>query len=190
MKLGKNMIVFVAAAALGLGVSAMAQGRPGSAGPGMSHPGGGPGMGGPGMGGPGMGGPGMGGPGNMGKPAGRSGQMGQNQMGSQSSRKTVDQLLTQNTKLSSNLQSILGSDVNLQDAASGFKNLGLFVAAVHVSKNLHIPFDQIKTMMSSNGGNLGKAIHALQPNLSKKDVKSVVKTAKHQAKADIKHFKS
>jgi hypothetical protein len=193
MKLGKNMIVFVAAAALGLGVSAMAQGRPGSAGPGMSHPGGGPGMGGPGMGGPGMGGPGMGGPGNMGNPTGRNGQMGQmgqNQMGSRSSGKTVDQLLTQNTKLSSNLQSILGSGVNLQDAASGFKNLGLFVAAVHVSKNLNIPFDQLKTTMASDGGNLGKALHALQPNLSKKDVKSAVKTAKHQAKADIKHSKS
>jgi hypothetical protein len=188
MKLGKNMIVFVAAAALGLGVSAMAQGRPGSAGPGMSHPGGGPGMG-----GPGMGGPGMGGPGNMGNPTGRNGQMGQmgqNQMGSRSSGKTVDQLLTQNTKLSSNLQSILGSGVNLQDAASGFKNLGLFVAAVHVSKNLNIPFDQLKTTMASDGGNLGKALHALQPNLSKKDVKSAVKTAKHQAKADIKHSKS
>lgn len=188
MKLGKNMIVFVAAASLALGMSAMAQGRP------SSHPGGGPGMGGPGMGGPGMGGPGMGspmgGPG-MRNPMGRNGQMGPNhQMEPQSSRKTVSQLLTQNTKLSSNLQSILGSGVNLQDAASGFKNLGLFVAAVHVSKNLNIPFDQLKTTMASNGGKLGKAIHVLQPNLSKKDVKSTVKTAKHQAKADIKHSRS
>jgi len=185
MKLGKNMIVFVAAAALGLGVSAMAQGRPGSAGPGMSHPGGGPGMG-----GPGMGGPGMGGPGSMGNPMGRNGQTGQNQMGSRSTGKSASQILTQNTKLSSNLQSILGSGVDLQQASSGFKNLGLFVAAVHVSKNLNIPFDQLKTTMASDGGNLGKAIHTLQPNLSKKQVKSAVKTAKHQAKADIKNSRS
>lgn len=130
----------------------------------------------------------------MSGPMGRSGQMGQmsqtGQMGTQSGRKSVSQLLTQNTKLSSNLQSILGSDVNLQDASSGFKNLGLFVAAVHVSKNLNIPFDQFKTTMSSNGWNLGKAIHSLDPSLSKKQVKSAVGTAKRQAKADIKHSRS
>ena len=178
MKFSKNMIVLVAVASLGLGMSAMAQGRPGSAGPGMSHPGGGPGMGGPGN---------MGGPSNMGGSMGRNGQMGQtNPMGSRSSGKSVSQLLTQNTKLSSNLQSILGSGVDLQQASSGFKNLGEFVAAVHVSKNLNIPFDQLKTTMASDGGNLGKAIHTLQPNLSKKQVKTAVKTAKHQAKADMK----
>jgi hypothetical protein len=159
-------------------MSVMAQGRPGG------HPGGGPGMGGPGMGG--QRGPGQMGPGQMGQP-GRTGQMGRNsQMGMQSQPKTASQLLTQNTKLSSNLQSILGSKVNLQDASSGFKNLGTFVAAVHVSKNLNIPFDQLKTTMAGDGYNLGKAIHSLQPNLSKKQVKKAVKTAKHQAKSDIK----
>jgi hypothetical protein len=188
MKLRKNMIVFVAVASLGLGMSAMAQGRP------ASHPGGGPGMGGPAMGGPGMGGSPMGGPSDrMGQPSsmGRSGQMGQNgQMGTQSGPKSASQLLMQNTKLSSNLQSILGSGVNLQDAASGFKNLGLFVAAVHVSKNLNIPFDQLKSAITSDGGNLGKAIHTADPSLSKKQVKQAVGTAKHQAKADIKQSKS
>ena len=190
MKLSKNMFVLVAAASFGLGMSAMAQGRPGMG----SHPGGGPGMGGPGMGGPSMGGPAMGGASDrMGQPGsmGRSGQMGQNgQTGTQSGPKSVSQLLTQNTKLSSNLQSIFGSGVNLQDASSGFKNLGLFVAAVHVSKNLNIPFDQLKNKMASDGGNLGKAIHTLQPNLSKKQVKQAVSTAKHQSKADIKQSRT
>jgi hypothetical protein len=37
---------------------------------------------------------------------------------------------------------------------------------------------------------LGKAIHTLQPNLSKKQVKQSVSTAKHQSKADIKQSKS
>lgn len=192
MKLSKNIIVFVAAASLGLGVSAMAQGRP------SSHPGGGPGMGGPGMGGPGMGGPGMGGPGmggpGMGQPGsmGRSGQMGQNnQMGTQSGPKSASQMLTNNTKLASHLASTLGIDQQtLLSDANGYKNLGLFVAAYHVSKNLNIPFDQLTKTMASDGGNLGKAIHTLQPNLSKKQVKQAVGTAKHQAKADIKHSKS
>jgi hypothetical protein len=187
VKFGKGIIVAVAAASLGLGVSAMAQGRPGG-GPPAGRPGaGGPGMGGPGMGGQ-MGGPGMAGQrGQMGQ-MGRMGQM--NQQGTRSGRKSVQVLLTQNSKLSSNLQSILGTGANLQEASSGFKNLGLFVAAVHVSKNLNIPFDQLKSTMQSDGWNLGKAVHKLQPNLDKKQVKSAVKTAKKQAKTDIKHSRS
>jgi hypothetical protein len=190
MKLGKNIIVFVAAASLGLGVSAMAQGKP------ASHPGGGPGMGGPAMGGPGMGGEmggsGMGGSSDrMGQPGtmGRSGQNGQ--FGTQSGPKSASQLLTQNSKLASNLEGVLGVDsTTLMNDANGFKNLGLFVAAAHVSKNLNIPFSQLSSTMASNGGNLGKAIHTLQPSLSKKQVNDAVSTAKHQSKADIKQSRS
>ncbi|MDE3135584.1 MAG: hypothetical protein KGL59_03340 [Acidobacteriota bacterium] len=189
MKLSKFMIVFVAVASLGFGVSAMAQGRP------TSHPGGGPGMGGPGMGAPGTGGPGMAGPSDrMGQPGsmGRSTQMGQNgQMGTQSNPKSASQLLTQNTKLASNLASAMGVDQQtLLNDASGYKNLGLFVAAVHVSKNLNIPFNSLNQTLSSNGENLGKAIHTLQPDLSKKQVKQAVGTAKRQAKTDIKQSKA
>jgi hypothetical protein len=57
-----------------------------------------------------------------------------------SGKKTVGDLLTQNTKLSSNLQGLLPAGTNLQDAAKGFDNLGQFVAATHVSHNLGIPF--------------------------------------------------
>lgn len=187
MKLNKSTIAWVAAAALGLGVSAMAQGRPG-----MGRPAGPPGSGGPGMGGPGMAGQrGPMGPmsqsGRMGQP-GQMGRMGQNnQMPRQSQRRTVSQLLTQNTKLSSNLQTILGSHVNLLDASSGFKNLGTFVAAAYVSKNLKIPFPRLKTTMAGDGYNLGKAIHSLQPAMSKKQVKKAVKKAKQEAKTEIQH---
>jgi len=100
-------------------------------------------------------------------------------------QKTPDQLLTQNTRLSSNLQSILPAGTNLQDAAAGFKNLGLFVAAVHVSHNLNIPFDQLKDKVTS-GDSLGKAIHTLNPNLNHSEIKSQVKKGKQQAKADIR----
>ncbi len=183
MRLNNRMLVVLAAASLGLAIPAMAQGHSGG------HPGG---MGGPtggGMGG-GMGNSGMGSAGQMGS-AGRTGQPGQmgqsGQMGTPSGRKTVSDLLTHNTKLSSNLQSILGSGVNLQDASSGFKTLGQFVAATHVSKNLGIPFSSLKSTMQSDGWNLGKAIHTLQPSLSKSEVKSAVGTAQREAKADIKN---
>lgn len=77
---------------------------------------------------------------------------------------TASELLTQNSKLSSNLQGLLPTGTSLQDAAKGFDHLGQFVAAVHVSKNLSIPFDQLKREMM-NGNSLGGAIHTLRPNV-------------------------
>ena len=43
---------------------------------------------------------------------------------------TPGQLLTKNTQLSSKLSSLLPTGTDLQTAASGFRNLGQFVAAV------------------------------------------------------------
>jgi len=82
--------------------------------------------------------------------------------------KTPEQLLSQNTKLSARLQSLLPAGASPQAAASGFKNLGQFVAAVHVSHNLSISFSQIKAEMAGSGMSLGKAIHQLNPNVNPK----------------------
>ena len=163
------------------GLTLMAQGRGGGmgGGGGMGQPGG-PGMGrGPMDNGPMGRQPGMD---TSGMERGRKGGTNETTMGSQ---KTPSELLTQNTKLSSKLQDLLPAGTNVQDAASGFKNLGEFVAAVHVSHNLNIPFDQLKGKMTS-GDSLGKALQTLNPNLSHKDVKSEVKKGKEQAKEDIK----
>ena len=116
--------------------------------------------------------------------------------------KTPDELLTQNTKLSSNLQALLPTGTNVQTAALGFKNLGQFVAAVHVSHNLGIPFACLKADMTDTPPvagvtcptgtgtgpkalSLGASIQALKPTMNKSEVKSAMKTAKHQAKIDI-----
>src|SRR3989304_3312682 len=58
----------------------------------------------------------------------------------ESMKKTPSELLTQNEKLSSRLAEKLQlpAGTNLQQAADGFKNLGEFVSAVHVSNNLGI----------------------------------------------------
>ncbi|HEX7284957.1 MAG TPA: hypothetical protein VF532_02185 [Candidatus Angelobacter sp.] len=91
--------------------------------------------------------------------------------------------LSSNTKLAATLQALLPPGTNLQTAAQGFKNLGQFVAAVHVSKNLGIPFDQLKTKMTGPPPEkLGQAIHDLQPTA---DVKAALKQAKRQAEADL-----
>ncbi|HEX9255994.1 MAG TPA: hypothetical protein VF938_10625, partial [Candidatus Angelobacter sp.] len=56
--------------------------------------------------------------------------------GQGSTQSSVSTRLSSNTKLASKLQSLLPPGTDLQTAASGFKNLGQFVAAVHVSHNL------------------------------------------------------
>ena len=97
--------------------------------------------------------------------------------------KTPGELLTQNTQLNSKLQSLLPTGTDTQAAASGFKNLGQFVAAVHVSKNLGIPFDDLKAKMTgANAVSLGRAIHELKPTANAKEA---AKEASRQAKQDI-----
>jgi hypothetical protein len=107
---------------------------------------------------------------------------------SHSGSKTPDQLLANNTKLSSKLQSLLPAGTNLQQAAQGFKNLGQFVAAVHVSHNLGIPFDQLKTkMIGPPTESLGQAIHALKPAANSTEES---KKGEKQAKQDMDDSKT
>jgi hypothetical protein len=91
--------------------------------------------------------------------------------------------LASNPKLSAKLSALLPPGTDLAAASAGFKNLGQFVAAVHVSKNLGIPFDQLKSKMTGPPPlSLGKAITALAPTA---DAKAALKQAKQQAKADL-----
>jgi hypothetical protein len=91
--------------------------------------------------------------------------------------------LASNPKLSAKLSALLPPGTDLAAASAGFKNLGQFVAAVHVSKNLGIPFDQLKTKMTGPPPlSLGKAITALDPSAN---AKTALKQAEKQAKADL-----
>ena len=112
-------------------------------------------------------------------------------MGSQKvSHSSPTSLLSTNPKLNTTLQQRLGSmlpsGMSLTDAADGFENLGQFIAAVHVSHNLGIPFGDLKDKMTS-GDSLGKSIKALKPDANSK---AEAKKAKKQAKADIKEARS
>lgn len=65
--------------------------------------------------------------------------------------------------------------------------MGQFVAALHVSRNLNIPFDQLKAEMTGKSPmSLGKAIHEFNPNV---DAKAETKKAEQQARKDIKDIK-
>jgi hypothetical protein len=92
---------------------------------------------------------------------------------------------------------LTGRTMTLDKASLGFKNQGQFIAALHVSENLGIPFTELKSHMvtvtpgapgelptASQTGSLGQAIQA-----SKKTTTSVtteVERAELQASADLK----
>jgi hypothetical protein len=70
-----------------------------------------------------------------------------------------------------------------QEAAAGFRNWGQFVAALQVSKNLGIPFADLKSLMTGPENlSLGKAIQQLRPELSAEQVRSAVREAEREAK--------
>ena len=97
------------------------------------------------------------------------------------------------------IKNLLGpntTDAQLQAAMMGFKNGGQFTAAMHVSKNLGIPFDELKAKMTGLSTNqagqtvktapmsLGKAIQQLKPTLTPDQAKDAAKTAEKQASED------
>src|SRR5215475_4516265 len=106
-------------------------------------------------------------------------------------------------ELASRLAKLLPEGADVKAAESGFKNQGQFIAALHVSMNLNIPFDQLKakvtgvtvqtngqTTTTSNPMALGKAIHELRPDMTADQANDAAKVAEKQAsdteKADAK----
>ena len=73
--------------------------------------------------------------------------------------------------------------MTLNQASTGFKNQGQFISALHASKNLDIPFKDLRTQMVTNQKSLGPSIQALK-RLS--DSTAAVRTAQRQADEDVK----
>ena len=95
---------------------------------------------------------------------------------------SASQHLAQQPKLAAKLQPLLPPGTDLQLASAGFKNLGQFVAAVHVSNNLTIPFDSLRTRLTGPDPiSLGQAIKELRPSV---DAAAEVRKAEAQAKKD------
>jgi hypothetical protein len=118
------------------------------------------------------------------RPTRESGEAGSVNQHQKQSKMTVGSQLEENTHLATQLQGLLPPGTDLQLASSGFKNLGQFVAACHVSQNLGIPFDQLKAKMTGESPvSLGKAIKELRPEV---EASSEVKKAEQQARREIK----
>jgi len=90
-----------------------------------------------------------------------------------------------NPYLSSRLKPLLPPRTTIMDAATGFKNQRQFIAAIHLSRNLGIPFDQIKTrMIGEHRMSLNDSLRDLRPEMNKNLVKDEVNKAEKQARED------
>lgn len=98
---------------------------------------------------------------------------------------TTTPTTVKNHQLDQRLQTLLPG-TNVSDAAMGFKNWGQFVAAVHVSNNLNIPFASLKAKMTGPSPmSLGQAIQALRPAATTTTVTtSTVQTEVRRAEAE------
>jgi len=110
--------------------------------------------------------------------------------------KNPGEVLDHNSHLCSKLEGLLGLSGRsgpdaltiLKTDASGFKTFGQFVAAVHVSHNLGIPFSDLRAKMTGPPAlSLNKAIQELRPDA---DAASESKRATSEAKEDLKDSSS
>jgi hypothetical protein len=95
---------------------------------------------------------------------------------------SVPPAMPKNPKLVAKLQGLLPAGMTVEQAADGFKNQGQFIAALHVSNNLGIPFEDLKASMVTDGMSLGSSIQALKPT---SDATTETERANKQARADL-----
>ncbi|HYM23160.1 MAG TPA: hypothetical protein VEU08_08130 [Vicinamibacterales bacterium] len=91
--------------------------------------------------------------------------------------------ITAHPQLDSKITAMLPKGMTLNQASMGFKNQGQFIAALHVSRNLGIPFKDLRTEMVKDHKSLGQSIQTLKKSADSDDA---VKTATHEADDDVK----
>ena len=97
-------------------------------------------------------------------------------------RDRLEDRIDHNPRLAARLRGLVPPGTTPRDAVSGFKSEGQFFAALHASKNLNIPFNDLKTQLNTGENvSLGQAIHTLRPDLSESAVRSATRKAEDQA---------
>jgi hypothetical protein len=76
----------------------------------------------------------------------------------------VQQVLRRDPLMAAMVSGRLPMGTNLMTVSAGFRDVGEFVGAVNASKNLGIPFHQLKRRMVNDGMTLCLAIQDLRPN--------------------------
>jgi hypothetical protein len=94
----------------------------------------------------------------------------------------AQQQLSQQPTLVARIRPLLPRGTDPARAASGFGDLGEFISTVHVSDNLDIPFDELKSRVTGpDGRSLGDAIRELRPTANPT---VEIKRAREQARRD------
>jgi hypothetical protein len=75
----------------------------------------------------------------------------------------VQKELQRNLVLADSLRGRLPAGADLHAAAGGFRRLELFVATLHASNNIDIPFSELKRRIVNDGMTLGQAIQDMRP---------------------------
>jgi hypothetical protein len=92
--------------------------------------------------------------------------------------------ISSHPQLAARVAALLPAGQTLNQASKGFKNQGQFLAALHASKDLNIPFAQLQAEMTGKDhDSLGVAIHELKPGI---DARTAARTADLEADADVK----
>ena len=98
-------------------------------------------------------------------------------------RDRFEDRIDHNPRFAARLRGLLPPGANPGDAISGFKNEGQFLATLHASKNLNIPFNELKAEVTrSDSSSLGQAIHQLRPDLPEASIRDSVRKAEQEAK--------
>jgi hypothetical protein len=95
----------------------------------------------------------------------------------------IAQKIESHPQLASRLKAMLPAGMTLDQAALGFRNQGQFIAALHVSQNLGIPFPSLKTDMVDKHMSLGQSIQALKPTAN---APTAAKTGEDEAEHDLR----
>ena len=66
-------------------------------------------------------------------------------------------------QLAAKVTAMLPAGMTMDQAASGFRNQGQFLAALNASRRTNIPFADLKAAMVTNHQSLGQAVHTLSP---------------------------
>jgi hypothetical protein len=96
-----------------------------------------------------------------------------------------------NPKLEGRVKELLPANTSLDEASAGFKNRGQFISALHVSKNLNIPFADLRARMTgSNSMSLGDSVATLRPDMSRAKANEEARRAEKEAKETEEKEKS
>jgi hypothetical protein len=97
-------------------------------------------------------------------------------------RPTLSLVPPRNPKLESRLRPLLPPDMTMRQAAKGFVSQTQFVSAVHVSRNLDIPFGDLKAKILNDRLTLGQAIQVMRPDA---DVSKELRRARDLTNRDL-----